>query len=112
MPESEPASEGASNASGRERLAIAGAAFAGATPLAYAAQRLFEVARGGGASTPDLVIYTNHVGYYWRVLAATWWGLVAAILVYALGARASERALTLGVAASGLFAAALAWIFP
>ena len=67
----------------RRRGAIAAAAlvFAIGAPVTYAAERLYEYARGE-ASNPMLILRTLHTVYYLRVAVAVWWGLMLALLAF------------------------------
>lgn len=67
----------------RRRGATAAAAlvFAIAAPVTYAAERLYEYARGE-ASNPILILRSLHTVYYWRVAVAVWWGLMLALLAF------------------------------
>lgn len=67
----------------RRSAAVAAAAlvFAIGAPATYAAERLYEYARGE-ASNPVLILRTLHTVYYWRVAVAVWWGLMLALFSF------------------------------
>lgn len=74
-------------------LAAAALCFVDVAVLGYALHRLgFHLA---GEPDPRLIVASTHIGYYWRVSTALWWGSIAAAAGWrfpALGAWA-ERAL-------------------
>ncbi len=67
----------------RRNAAVAAAAlvFAVGAPVTYAAERLYEYARGE-ASNPLLILRSLHTVYYWRVAVAVWWGLMLAVFAF------------------------------
>ena len=105
----------------RRRGAIAAAAlvFAISAPVTYAAERLYEYARGE-ASNPILILRTLHTVYYWRVAVAVWWGLMMALFAFLHFMRDErdpadeKRARMLAIAALILIPlfALLAFVFP
>ena len=70
----------------RTALALAALVFGLVSPLAFAAQRVVERARGGPGD-PLLVVFDLHTSFYWRASTAAWWGGLAAILAGALVAQ-------------------------
>jgi hypothetical protein len=103
----------------RTALALAALTFGVASSLAYAAQRVFERARGG-AGDPLLVVFDLHTAFYWRAATAAWWGGVAAILVVGLASRSRStsgheqfaRGLALLVVPLALVIAVAMWRLP
>lgn len=49
--------------------------FANAAIFGYAALRLASWL--GGEPDPRMILAAAHVGYYWRVATAVWWGALA-----------------------------------
>ena len=62
-------------------VAASALVFAIAAPVTYAAQRLYEYARGENGN-PILILRTLHTVYYWRVAVAVWWGLMLALFAF------------------------------
>lgn len=57
------------------RLAPAVLCFVAVAPLGYALHRLgFFLA---GEPPPGAIVASTHIGFYWRVATAAWWGLLA-----------------------------------
>jgi hypothetical protein len=82
--------------------------------MAYVAQRCIERARGGGID-PTLVVVQYHTPYYWRSANAAWWGVLAAVVVYAVALRrpgATTRALVIATPICAALAVVLSWVFP
>lgn len=82
--------------------------FATVAPLGYALHRLgFAVA---GEADPAMIIASAHIGFYWRVATAAWWGVLAA----AAGWRfpALGRVARWAWAPGALVAAAIATLVP
>lgn len=63
----------------RERRVYAGTlGFVVSALAGYALHRLgFHLA---GEPDPRVIVHADHVGYYWRVATAAWWGLIGAAL--------------------------------
>ena len=62
-------------------LAYAGLTFATVAPLTYATERILERLRAPVAD-PGLVLLSTHMGFVWRALVATWFGVATAALVF------------------------------
>lgn len=71
----------------RQALARAALVFALVAPVSYSALRLYEIGRGG-AVDPSLIMRSTHLGYLWRVIVASWWGITCAAIAFW---RASSR---------------------
>jgi hypothetical protein len=100
----------------RAALALAAAVFALAAPVAYVAQRIYEVARSGPVD-PLLILRDSHTGFYWRAATATWWAGLFAIMAYGAARNDGPRArLARALAWSGLplviVVVLLAWWLP
>jgi predicted permease len=97
----------------RARLAIAAAAFAIVAPLAYMAQRVFEVARGP-AMDAALIVRSTHTAFYWRASIATWIGGIAVIAALAIVRRTdvSARWLARSAIPIAIAIAVSAWLAP
>lgn len=58
------------------RLPAALLCFVAVAPVGYALHRLgFWLA---GEPPPGAIVASTHIGFYWRVATAAWWGLLAA----------------------------------
>ncbi len=65
---------------GREGRRVAALlCFAAVAPVGYALHRLWFAA---GEADPRMIIASAHIGFYWRVATAAWWGLLAAAAGY------------------------------
>lgn len=98
----------------RSALAVAVAAAGIAATSAYVTQRCMERARGA-VIDPTLVVLEYHTAYYWRAANAAWWGVLAAVVVYAVAVHrpaATTRALVLATPICAALAVVLSWIFP
>ena len=81
----------------------AGLAFVDVAILGYALHRLgFHLA---GEPDPRLIVASAHIGYYWRVATALWWGSIAGALGWrfpAIGLWAERLLLPSVIIATGI----------
>lgn len=74
----------------RAGLAVAAAVLAIAGPIAYVAQRLYELARSGPVD-PLSILRDSHTAFYWRAATATWWAGLFALMAYAIARSEGAR---------------------
>jgi hypothetical protein len=75
----------------RERWAVAAAIGGAAAATSYVVQRLWERSQGM-PQDPRLILYDPHIAFFYRALAASWWGGVGLAFSLALVSRPSARA--------------------
>lgn len=86
--------------------------------IAYVVQRIVECIRSGPVDL-TLVVYSIHTSFYWRVMTASFWGGIAAIIAFSLARRASTAAnakslrfVANGIVPLAVLLAFLAWKWP
>ena len=102
--------------SAHERIAYALACFAVTSAIAYCVHRTAEFARSG-PQNPLAIIRDLHVGYYWRVLNASFFGGIGAFVGWHLAGsprlRDKLRAILFASAfPTALVLVALSFLFP
>lgn len=99
-----------------ERVAYALACFAVSSAIAYCVHRTAEFARSG-PQNPLAIIRDLHVGYYWRVFNASFFGGLGAWIGWHLAGNARRRAqlgsiLFASALPTALVLVALSFLFP
>lgn len=100
----------------RVALSLAAAVLGITAPVAYVAQRLYEIARSGPVD-PLSILRDSHTAFYWRAAVATWWAGLFAVMAYGIarsdGARRFvTQALTWAAVPLVIVLAFLSWWFP
>lgn len=75
----------------RERWAVAAAIGGVVAATSYVVQRIWERSQGM-PQDPRLILYDPHVAFFYRALAASWWGGVGLAFALALVSRPCARA--------------------